>query len=356
MTVSKVRQTAHIVETVTALQTVLNTHTHAISDVTNLQSALDGKSDVTHNHDTDYADIAHNHDTDYAALSHNHDSDYASASHNHDTDYAALNHTHTIADVTGLQTALDGKASSTHNHDADYSAINHNHDADYADINHNHDSVYAAINHNHDTAYQAVGSGVLSAGTYGSTSNQQKIDTITLDAEGHVTGIVTDNSTTLHTMHDDHGNERHLRDYEHFKFSDGSGIDVTLTTTNSGSSTDPHVLTIEHADTSSQASSTNSGATVVQSVGVDGFGHVTSLATQSISASLIGAAAANHNHDSDYAAANHNHDSDYAAATHNHDTDYAALSHTHTISNVTGLQAALDGKASSTHNHDGIYL
>jgi hypothetical protein len=306
MTVSKARQTAHIVETVTALQTVLNTHTHAISDVTNLQSALDGKSDVTHNHDTDYADIAHNHDTDYAALSHNHDSDYAdiahnhdtdyaalshthtianvtglqtaldskassthnhdadyadinhnhdtayaSASHNHDTDYAALAHTHTIADVTGLQTALDGKASSTHNHDADYSAINHNHDADYADINHNHDSVYAAINHNHDTAYQAVGSGVLSAGTYGSTSNQQKIDTITLDAEGHVTGIVTDNSTTLHTMHDDHGNERHLRDYEHFKFSDGSGIDVTLTTTNSGSSTDPHVLTIEHADTSS---------------------------------------------------------------------------------------------------------
>ena len=450
MTVSKARQTAHIVETVTALQTVLNTHTHAISDVTNLQSALDDKSDVTHNHDTDYAasshthtianitglqtaldskassahnhdgtyqpvgsyasathnhdtdyadinhnhdsayasvshnhdsdyaDINHNHDTDYAALSHtptianvtglqtaldskassthnhdadyadinhNHDTAYASASHNHDTDYAALAHTHTIADVTGLQTALDGKASSTHNHNADYSAINHNHDTDYAAINHNHDTVYAGISHNHDTAYQAVGSGVLSAGTYGSTSNQQKIDTITLDAEGHVTAIVTDDSTTLHTMHDDHGNTRHLRDYEHFKFSDGSGIDVTLTTTNSGASTDPHILTIEHADTSSQASSSNSGATVVQSVGVDGFGHVTSLATQSISASLIGAAATNHNHDSDYAAANHN-----------HDTDYAALSHTHTIANVTGLQTALDGKAASTHNHDGTYL
>lgn len=32
--------------------------------------------------------------------------------------YAALSHTHTIANVTGLQTALDGKAASSHNHAA----------------------------------------------------------------------------------------------------------------------------------------------------------------------------------------------------------------------------------------------
>jgi len=54
------------------------THSHGISDVTGLQTALDGKQ--------------------------------ASGS------YAATVHAHGISDVTGLQTALDGKASSTHSH------------------------------------------------------------------------------------------------------------------------------------------------------------------------------------------------------------------------------------------------
>ena len=383
----------HAISDVSNLQTTLDgkaaaSHTHAISDVTNLQTSLDGKASSTHNHDADYAALNHDHDTDYADINHNHDSDYAALSHNHDSSYAALSHTHTIANVTGLQTALDGKASSTHNHDSDYADISHNHDtsyaalshshtianvtglqtaldakaasthnhdsdyaalshthtianvtglqtaldgkassshthaisdvtnlqttldskaasthnhdSDYADIDHNHDADYAAANHNHDSAYQAVGTGVLSAGTYGSTSNQQKIDTITLDAEGHVTGIVTDDSTTLHTMHDDHGNTRHLRDYEHFKFSDASGIDVTLTTTASGSSTDPHILTIGHADTSSQTGIDNNDNIVIQSVGLDGFGHVTDLEIKQITPALIGAAASAHNHDGTY--------------------------------------------------------
>ncbi len=50
------------------------THNHAISNVTGLQTALDGKAASTHNH--------------------------------------------AISDVTGLQTALDGKAASSHNHSA----------------------------------------------------------------------------------------------------------------------------------------------------------------------------------------------------------------------------------------------
>lgn len=51
-------------------------HGHAIGDITNLQTALDGKSATSHNHDADYADILHG---------------------------------HIIGDVTGLQTALDNK-------------------------------------------------------------------------------------------------------------------------------------------------------------------------------------------------------------------------------------------------------
>lgn len=45
--------------------------------------------------------------------------------------YAAAHHTHAIADVTGLQTALDGKAAIDHNHDTVYSKLGHNHDDAY---------------------------------------------------------------------------------------------------------------------------------------------------------------------------------------------------------------------------------
>ena len=45
--------------------------------------------------------------------------------------YAAAVHTHAIDDVTGLQSALDGKAAIDHNHDAVYSKLDHNHDTAY---------------------------------------------------------------------------------------------------------------------------------------------------------------------------------------------------------------------------------
>jgi hypothetical protein len=36
-------------------------------------------------------------------------------------------HSHAVADVTGLQTALDAKSATTHNHDAVYAALSHTH-------------------------------------------------------------------------------------------------------------------------------------------------------------------------------------------------------------------------------------
>lgn len=54
-------------------------HTHATSEITGLDTALDGKAAVDHNHD----DV-----------------------------YSKLNHTHVIADVTGLQDVLNGKETS----------------------------------------------------------------------------------------------------------------------------------------------------------------------------------------------------------------------------------------------------
>ena len=155
-------------------------HTHSISDVSNLQTSLDGKASTSHNHDSDYAAINHDHDSDYAAINHSHEiSDIEDLDivlgaihsdvimHNHDTTYAAISHTHSISDVTNLQTALDGKASTSHNHDSDYAAINHDHDGVYAGIRHTHAisditnlqtalDGKASTSHNHDTAYAAI--------------------------------------------------------------------------------------------------------------------------------------------------------------------------------------------------------
>jgi hypothetical protein len=74
----------------------LASHTHSISDVTGLQTALDGKASSSHAHSI----------SDVTGLQTALDGK------------AASSHTHSISDVTGLQTALDGKASSSHTHAA----------------------------------------------------------------------------------------------------------------------------------------------------------------------------------------------------------------------------------------------
>ena len=74
-------------------------HTHAISDVTGLQAALDGKQAAG-----SYAASSHTHAiSEVTGLQTALDGKQAAGS------YADASHSHAIADVTGLQTALDGK-------------------------------------------------------------------------------------------------------------------------------------------------------------------------------------------------------------------------------------------------------
>jgi hypothetical protein len=94
-----------------------------LADQTDLQAALDAKAASSHNHDGTYAAAGHNHDGVYSAAGHDHSGSYSALGHNHDAAYAALSHGHAISDVTGLQTALDGKSATSHDHDADYDAI-----------------------------------------------------------------------------------------------------------------------------------------------------------------------------------------------------------------------------------------
>jgi len=108
--------------------------------------------------------------------------------------------------------------------------------------------------------------------------------------------------------------------------------------------------------------------------------HKTSHATggtDALSPGDIGAATAGHDHSGVYSPLGHDHSGVYAPAVHNHDLAYSPLghdhsgvyspvghdhsgvyapvSHSHAISDVTNLQTALDGKAATTHNHDGTY-
>jgi hypothetical protein len=112
---------SHVIGDVTGLQTALDgkastSHTHVISDVTGLQTALDGKAATAHTHAIG----------DVTGLQTALDGK------------ASSSHTHAIADVTGLQTALDGKAASSHTHTiSDVSNLRTELDGK-ADISHTH--------------------------------------------------------------------------------------------------------------------------------------------------------------------------------------------------------------------------
>ena len=55
------------------------------------------------------------------------------------------------------------------------------------------------------------------------------------------------------------------------------------------------------------------------------------------------------------ASSTHNHDSLYASITHNHTGVYSVVGHGHVIADVTGLQTALDGKAATGHTHSQLH-
>lgn len=96
LTAPSIAVTGSITEGGTSLSSkyAAKSHSHAVSDVTGLQSALDSKAASYHSHSM----------SDVAGLQSALDSK------------AASSHTHAVSDVTGLQDALDGKAALSHSH------------------------------------------------------------------------------------------------------------------------------------------------------------------------------------------------------------------------------------------------
>ncbi len=117
-----------------------SSHNHSISNITNLQSALENKSPTGHTHDDRYytetemntklngkANSSHTHSIsniinlqsaldEKAHLVHNHDNLYYTEAEIDEklNGKADSSHTHNISDVTGLSTSLDGKMSNNY--------------------------------------------------------------------------------------------------------------------------------------------------------------------------------------------------------------------------------------------------
>ena len=177
-------------------------------------------------------------------------------------------HAHVISNVDGLQSALDAKVPTSRTITAGNGLTGGGNLTANRTISHADTSSQASVN----------GSGR----TY--------IQDITLDTYGHVTGLATATETVVNTdtntnqlttfvVEDGDGTEVTISQGKEWKFVEGGAIDINWTDTSTGSDGDPFDLTISHVDTSSQASVNNSNGTVIQDVTLDGYGHVTGLAS-----------------------------------------------------------------------------
>jgi hypothetical protein len=391
---------SHVIGDVTGLQTALDgksstshdhdadyaalSHAHIIGDVTGLQTALDGKSSTSHDHDADYVDVAGDTMTGTLTLSdvneylyinntssgsygirfqrsavnkwalwssvsngfnvYNYslsrndmtisasgDTNFAGALSQGGTAVSVVGHSHIIGDVTGLQTALDGKSSTSHNHDADYAALSHAHIiGDVTGLQTALDGK-SSTSHDHDADYAAL-------------------------SHAHIIGDVTGLQTAL-----DGKEDSHTHPYITDNADDEMAGMLTLTKT-------AQQLQIKYNASNKTDISTNGigNLIVVPSGGNSAFTGTVS-ATLGLSVGGTSVSLNTHDHDGSYAALSHSHVTgdvtglDAALAgksstSHDHDADYAALSHAHIIGDVTGLQTALDGKSSTSHDHDADYV
>ena len=272
------------------------THNHVISDITDLQTTLDGKAASGHKHsaaDLTSGTLA----AERLATSGVTAGTYRSVTVDKYgrvtagtnpttlsgygiTDAAAKTHTHAISDITDLQTTLDGKAASSHTHSA------------------------SDITSGTLAAARLATSGVT-AGTYKS---------VTVDKYGRVTA--GSNPTTL----SGYGiTDAAAKTHSH-AISDVTDLQTTLD--GKAASSHNHNASNINAGTLSADRLPTSGATAgtYKSITVDKYGRVTA-GTNPTTLSGYGI------------------------------TDAAAKTHSHVISDITNLQTTLDGKAASTHTH-----
>ncbi len=430
-----------------------STHTHDEYAETN--HAHSNYAETTHTHD-DYASVSHshtaseigaavsghNHDNDYADINHNHDSAYATIGHDHDEDYATVNHAHTdyatTVALSELSATVSGKANASHSHNDIYYTENEIDTklADKSDISHTHTGVYdvngaAASALSSANAYTDTEIDALSE-TMATKANTSDLTSHTGNSTVHITSTERNNWNAAKT-HADSAHAPSNAEENQNAFSnvvvgsetisadkktdtltlvagnnvtitpDATGDSITISSTNTvythpTSSGNKHIpaggssgqilrwsadgIAVwgnDNNTTYSNATQTSSGLMsntdktkldgiaegankyILPSAGT-ALGGVKTGGDVTISSGVITVNDDSHNHiisnvdglqsalDSK-AASGHDHNSVYYTET-EVDTllsGKANSSHTHTIANITNLQSTLDGKANTSH-------
>jgi thiamine phosphate synthase YjbQ (UPF0047 family) len=334
-----------------------------------------------------------------------------------DVGAATASHTHSISQVTGLQTALDNKLDDTQKGAANGLAeLDATGKVPSAQLPSYVDDVleYAAaanfpatgetgklyVSLDTNDVYRWSGSAYVKVSDAVSSADQAtKLATArTISLSGDVSGSTSfDGSANVSitaTVADNSHNHTasNISDFTE-AVQDIIGADVVGSGAISVSYNDTTGdTTITHVDTSSQASVNNSGATFIQDVTLDTYGHVTGLGSVDVTPALIGASDTSHNHTLDslsnvtvtsntsgeilkwngsawinntLAEAGIQPAGSYLTTSTTFGGDVSGTynnivvaddSHNHVISNVDGLQAALDGKASTSHTHTNVDL
>lgn len=232
---------------------------------------------------------------------------------------ANSSHSHTIANVSGLQSALDAKSDSTHNHNASYDALG------------------------------AANSALTSAQTYTDEAIDALSETVSTKADASTLTSHTDN-TTIHITGAERTNWNAAK--THADSAHAPTTNATQTASGLMSKADKIKLdgiaegannyTLPSAGTS--LGGVKSGGDVTISGGVitvndDSHNHVISN-VDGLQSALDSKAASGHNHDDAYYT-----ESEVDTLL----SGKANSSHTHTIANITNLQSTLDGKAATSH-------
>ena len=118
----------------------------------------------------------------------------------------------------------------------------------------------------------------VGSGTYGSTADGTKIDTITVDAYGRITAVATGDTgagdITGVRLDGDSGSINATSGNFAAAIAGGNAITTSVSEA---------TLTVDHNDTSTQSSVNNSGNTVIQDITLDTYGHVTALGSTTLS-------------------------------------------------------------------------
>lgn len=343
-----------------------------------IDTALDGKADVA-----DILDVSSFIDADVDNLTNYYDkndvddalSGKADANHNHSGVYAPASHSHTQADVTGLDSALAGKAAASHSHDDRYytKAEADTSLSGKSDTGHLHDDRYyteaetdtllagkSNTGHTHDDRYYTESEidTLLSGKADG--SDIPDVSAFITKAVNDLTNYYTKSETYTQTEIDNMVSAIPKFAIEVVRSLPSQNISPTtvyLLTVQSGQQGNMYDEYI-HVGNSWELLGTQT---------VDLSGYYTSA---QVDALLSGLSVSGHTHDNRYyteteidgkvqeinsaisgkAAASHTHDDRYYTET-EMDTALSGKSntgHSHAVTDVTGLESALAGKAAAT--------